>query len=89
MSRLDQKVEEENRLAFITDKRVKYLDELRDSADLEIRDWLRANPMVGELQTEKGKTYYFWDTVSDCKVEVFPFWDHQYDFTWFASNGYK
>ena len=89
MSRLDQKVAEVNRLAFIAEKNAKPLNALRAAADLEIRSWLRANPMVGELQTEKGKTYYFWDTVSDCKVEVFPFWNHQHCFTWFASNGYK
>jgi len=73
MSRLDQKVEEENRLAFIADKKAKVLDELRASADLEIRNWLRANPEIGELQTAKGKTYYIWDEILDCHQSIQPF----------------
>ncbi len=73
MSRLDQKVEEENRLAFIADKKAKRMDALRAAADLEIRDWMRARPEIGDLQTSKGKTYYIWDEILDCHQSIQPF----------------
>ena len=73
MSRLDQKVEEENRLAFIADKKAKSLDELRATADRDIRDWLRENPEIGELVTPKGMKYYFTDWVLDRTVYLNPF----------------
>jgi hypothetical protein len=74
MSRLDPKVSEENRLAWITAKHLKVLDALRYAADLEVSRWLKENPIIGELQTEKGKSYYYWNYVSDSKVEVKPFY---------------
>ena len=71
MSRLDPKVQAANKKWFArVDARQ---NELRAMADREIMQWLRENPIIGELQTEKGKSYYYWNYVSDSKVEVLPF----------------
>ena len=73
MSRLDTKVQEENRKDFRRSKGQRRADELRAMADKEIMGWLRENPEVGELQTARGLKYYYWDTVLDRAVDVKPF----------------
>ena len=52
MSRLDQKVAEENRKAFIT--------HAEQNAHVEnIASWLEANPRIGLLNAKEDKFYYF------------------------------